>query len=131
MVKRRAGFVQVFGNHQLGEVRRQFHGARFCGQHGDAHAVQAGAAHLGAERLGPLRVRLDGDDVQVALAQQLRDQPAGADAPGDAVAAAGAGGRQNVVGLGGPLVVIGGDPLTPSPLPGGRGVRGEGADGGG
>ena len=48
--------------------------------HGHALAVKAGVAHFGSESVGPIGVRLDGDDVQPALMDKFRDEAAGADA---------------------------------------------------
>ena len=98
LAERRPARAEVLGNHQFGQVRRQGSGTPFgVGRdHGHALAVEAGVTHFGSESVGPLGVRLDGDDVQAALMHEFRDEAARADAPGDAVAVADAGGGQQV-----------------------------------
>ena len=63
-----AGAAEVFRNHQLSQVRRQFHELGRGMQHGHALAVQPGVAHLVPKRLRPVRVRFNDDNVEVALA---------------------------------------------------------------
>ena len=79
-------------DHQAGEVRRQLRrvaGRRRCTATRSPYSPAA--IRLSRQRRTLCRVRLDDDDVQAALPGQLGDEPAGADAPGDAVAVAHAG----------------------------------------
>ncbi len=101
----RSNAGEVFRNHQLGQVRRQLRELRRRLDHGHALAVQPGVAHGVPKRLRPVGVRLDDDYVEPTLAQQFFDQSAGADAPGDAVAVAGAGRVEEVARPVGPAVV--------------------------